>query len=133
MFPAVSQESDLTPISMSHRRPFVRTILTVYCLLFTLHFAARADPPRNYTSQVPKFTFAEDLPTQESQLKENPLIQRFRQGRRKLAADPFTPAYHFSSPEAQLNDPNGLCFWQNRWHLFYQANPPDDHRWHWAH
>ncbi len=36
------------------------------------------------------------------------------------------PAYHFVSPESLLNDPNGLCFWQGRWHLFYQAYPPDE-------
>jgi beta-fructofuranosidase len=41
-----------------------------------------------------------------------------------------------------LNDPNGLCFWQGRWHLFYQAYPPDEfpdpkdikkRRQHWGH
>ncbi len=99
----------------------------------TLTVSAAEPPPRDYTSLVPKFTFPDDLAAQEAQLKDNPLMQRFREGRRKLAADPFRPAYHFYSPEAQLNDPNGLCFWQGRWHLFYQANPPDDHRWHWAH
>ena len=32
-----------------------------------------------------------------------------------------------------LNDPNGICFWQGRWHLFYQAYPPEDTRQHWGH
>ena len=32
-----------------------------------------------------------------------------------------------------LNDPNGLCFWRGRWHLFYQAYPPEDPRQHWGH
>lgn len=41
-----------------------------------------------------------------------------------------------------MNDPNGLCFWQGRWHLFYQAYPPDEfpspadvlkRRQHWGH
>jgi beta-fructofuranosidase len=41
-----------------------------------------------------------------------------------------------------LNDPNGLCFWQGRWHMFYQAYPPDEfpdprdikkRRQHWGH
>jgi beta-fructofuranosidase len=110
--------------------------LLFLCAVAAATFSTRADPAdptRDYTSRVPKFTFADDLTSQEAQLKDNPLIQRFREARRKLAADPFRPAYHFYSPEAQLNDPNGLCFWQGRWHLFYQANPPDDHRWHWAH
>lgn len=37
------------------------------------------------------------------------------------------------SPESTLNDPNGLCFRQNRWHLFYQGYPPEDPRQHWGH
>jgi beta-fructofuranosidase len=32
-----------------------------------------------------------------------------------------------------MNDPNGLCFWQGRWHLFYQGYPPEDPRQHWGH
>lgn len=92
-----------------------------------------AAKPRDYTSRVPRFTFAGPLSEQEAQLEANPLMRRFRESRRKLADDRFRPAYHFYSPEAPLNDPNGLCFWQGRWHLFYQAKPPEDGRWHWAH
>ena len=43
------------------------------------------------------------------------------------------PIYHYVNPENRLNDPNGLCFWQGRWHLFYQAYPPEDPRQHWGH
>jgi len=50
-----------------------------------------------------------------------------------LAADPHRPIYHYVNPEGRLNDPNGLCFWQGRWHLFYQAYPPEDPRQHWGH
>jgi beta-fructofuranosidase len=32
-----------------------------------------------------------------------------------------------------MNDPNGLCLWQDRWHLFYQGYPPEDPRQHWGH
>jgi beta-fructofuranosidase len=85
------------------------------------------------TSRVPRFTFADSLEAQEKQLAENPLIQRFRESRRTLAADPYRPIYHFVSPESYLNDPNGLCFWQGRWHLFYQGYPPEDLREHWGH
>jgi len=91
------------------------------------------DKPRDLASRVPKFTFATELGQQETQLKENPTMQHFHEARLKDREAPWRPAYHFSSPEAQLNDPNGLCFWQGRWHLFYQARPPEDARWHWAH
>ena len=46
---------------------------------------------------------------------------------------PWRPVYHYVNPENTLNDPNGLCYWQGRWHLFYQACPPEDTRQHWAH
>jgi len=87
----------------------------------------------DYTSKVPQYTFATTLAEQEAQLADNPLMQRFRESRRKLAADRWRPLYHFVSPESSLNDPNGLCFWQGRWHMFYQGYPPEDPRQHWGH
>jgi sucrose-6-phosphate hydrolase SacC (GH32 family) len=41
------------------------------------------------------------------------------------ADDPYRPIYHYVNPEGRLNDPNGLCRWQGRWHLFFQAYPPE--------
>ena len=95
-----------------------------------------------HSSHTPKYIFADTLEDQEAQLKSNPLILRFAESREKLASDPYRPAYHFVSPENMLNDPNGLCFWQGRWHLFYQGYPPDEfpdskdikkRRQHWGH
>ncbi len=60
-------------------------------------------------------------------------LQRFAESRRNLSADRYRPVYHFVSPERTLNDPNGLCFWHGRWHLFYQAQPAGDDRQHWGH
>ncbi len=98
--------------------------------------------PVPYASPVPKQQFSETLAEQEEELKSNALMLRFAASRKKLAADRYRPAYHFVSPENMLNDPNGLCFWQGRWHLFYQAYPPDEfpnpqdikkRRQHWGH
>ena len=91
------------------------------------------DESFDYTSKVPQFTFASTLEEQEEQLKTNPLILRFKESRKKLAKDPHVPLYHFISPENRLNDPNGLSFWQGRWHMFYQGYPPEDPRQHWGH
>lgn len=85
------------------------------------------------TSRVPQFHFGTTLAEQERELAENPLTLRFAASRESMAIDPYRPGYHFVSPEGRLNDPNGLCFWQNRWHLFYQGYPPDDPRQHWGH
>ena len=60
-------------------------------------------------------------------------MQRLLEARRSYAGDPHRPIYHYINPEANLNDPNGLCFWQGRYHLFYQAYPPEDTRQHWGH
>ena len=87
----------------------------------------------NYVSRVPQYTFADTLKEQKEQLEENPLLQRFKEARSKMLTDPHRPIYHFVSPENSMNDPNGLCFWQNQWHLFYQAYPPEDTRQHWGH
>ena len=89
-------------------------------------------PPDN-TSSAPRFTFAGTLAEQQAQLAANPLMERFRESRQRLASDPYRPLYHFVSPESGLNDPNGLCFWQGQWHLFYQGYPPEDSRPHWGH
>ena len=78
------------------------------------------------SSKAPRFEFAETLEEQENQLRRNPLLQRMREARREKADDPHRSLYHYVNPEYALNDPNGLCFWQGRWHLFYQARPPED-------
>ena len=70
---------------------------------------------------------------QEAQLRAHPTLRRFAASRQAMAADPYRPLYHFVSPEGNLNDPNGLCFWRGQWHLFYQAFPPADPRPYWGH
>ena len=84
-------------------------------------------------SLVPKFQFSTTLEQQECELITNPLLQRMKQVRKSLENDPYRPIYHYVNPEGRLNDPNGLCFWQGNWHLFYQAYPPEDPRQHWGH
>ena len=94
---------------------------------------SRSPAPEKFPSLVPKQTFSQTLTEQERELKTNELMRRFAASRKKLSADRYRPAYHFVSPESTLNDPNGLSFWQGRWHLFYQAYPPEDTRQHWGH
>ncbi len=89
--------------------------------------------PEAFPSPVPRSQFATDLATQQRQLATDPLMQRLRASRARLAGDPYRPQYHYVNPEGTLNDPNGLCYWQGRYHLFYQAYPPEDRRQHWGH
>lgn len=103
----------------------------ILSLLFNEVLAQPDKPP--YTSPVPKFSYPTTLQEQEEALKKDELMQRFAASRKKLSTDKYRPIYHFISPESTMNDPNGLCYWQGNWHLFYQAYPPEDKRQHWGH
>ncbi len=49
--------------------------------------------------------------------------------------DWLKPIYHFTPKKNWMNDPNGLCYFQGKYHLFFQHNPHADH-WgdiHWGH
>ena len=65
------------------------------------------------------------------------LRQRLRLARQisRVRRDPLHPRWHFAPPANWLNDPNGLIYWQGRYHLFYQHNPFEP-AWgsiHWGH
>ncbi len=111
-----------------------RAIIVLITVLGSL-YPLRADDeqPVDYESKVPKFNYAQTLPKQQAQLETNPLMLRFRKSRLRLAADPHRPIYHFVNPENRMGDANGLCRWQNRWHLFYQCRPAEEDRVHWGH
>ncbi len=89
--------------------------------------------PDAFASKVPSYDFSDSGRAQERQLKSNPLLKRFSESRAELSRNPHRPLYHFSCPEGSITDPNGLCFWRGRWHLFYQSYPPEDPRQHWGH
>ena len=84
-----------------------------------------------HDSLVPRReSYAVTLREQLEQLKTDSQVLRFAASRKRLAADPYRPVYHYVNPEGTLNYPNGLCFWQERYHLFYQAYPSEDPRQH---
>ena len=111
--------------------------LLMFSLIYVITGASQPalsqDTPADHTSKVAVFQFSTKLEEQEEQLKKNLILLNFAESRKKLAADKFRPIYHYVNPQNVMNDPNGLCFWQGRWHLFYQAFPAEDPRVHWGH
>ena len=69
--------------------------------------------------------FSEDSENPKNELFYHPYTKYAAEQREKQVSDPYCPRYHFSAPEGRMNDPNGLCFWKGKWHLFYQAYPPE--------
>ncbi|MEY8338123.1 GH32 C-terminal domain-containing protein [Lachnospiraceae bacterium 62-35] len=40
-----------------------------------------------------------------------------------MAEGIYRDQYHFAPPAGWMNDPNGLCWYRGRYHMFYQYNP----------
>lgn len=74
-----------------------------------------------------------DENTQLEALKHSQQLQAYAAYRERVKDNPYNPSYHFYAPDGMINDPNGLCFWKGKRHLFYQAYPPADSRQHWGH
>jgi len=54
---------------------------------------------------------------------------------RKFMNEIYRPQYHFSPEEKWMNDPNGMVFYEGKYHLFFQ-HYPDALHWgpmHWGH
>ncbi len=51
-----------------------------------------------------------------------------------LPTCPNAPLYHFAPRTGWMNDPNGLCYYKGKWHLFYQYyNPAEIDGMQWGH
>ncbi len=110
-----------------------KTVALVFAMSYLASIADSTAAEIKYPSKVERQSYADTLDEQLEQLQDDPQIKRWAASRKAMASDPHRPLYHFVNPQANLNDPNGLCQWQGRYHLFYQAYPPEDPRQHWGH
>jgi beta-fructofuranosidase len=62
-------------------------------------------------------------------------LQEAMKMRQKLKKDIHYPQYHLTPPGNWMNDPNGMIFWQGKYHVFYQYNPEKAfwNNLHWGH
>lgn len=110
--------------------------VNIYTFLFcTIFFAIEcyAQQASYPKSKILQKNFSSNLKEQLRELEKDPFVQYLNECREKWKDNPYRPIYHFSSPESILHDPNGLCYWQGNWHLFYQYLPSKDFRQHWGH
>lgn len=84
-------------------------------------------------SLVPKEIYSKEYAKQIKELEKSNLLKRFAKSRKALSVNPHRPNYHMTSPECAMHDANGLCRYKGRWHLFYQAYPPEHSKQHWGH
>ncbi|MBP3334079.1 MAG: glycoside hydrolase family 32 protein [Clostridia bacterium] len=84
-------------------------------------------------SKLPFIIWPETEDEQKIALENSEQLAEFREYRKKIRNHPYTPYYHFCSPNGNLNDPNGICYYNGKYHMFYQQYPPIDPRQHWGH
>lgn len=65
-------------------------------------------------------TYPQTLEEQIAFLRDHPFLKNARAARAERYADYLTPRYHFVNAEGYMNDPNGFCYWNGRYHLFFQ-------------
>lgn len=51
--------------------------------------------------------------------------QALEHGRAGIKEAKMRQRYHFMAPAGWINDPNGVVYYKNRYHVFYQSNPFD--------
>jgi beta-fructofuranosidase len=81
----------------------------------------------------PPSLYPATLAAQVAALADDPQVRAHQAARQRLADDPYRPAVHFAPPGGMMNDPNGPCFWQGNYHLFYQWVAPGGSPLLWGH
>ena len=72
---------------------------------------------------IDKKQYPDNLDEQLTALEDDELMKLYRELRQKAAANRYRPIYHFTAFN-WIGDPNGLCYWQGKYHCFYQGHLP---------
>ena len=72
---------------------------------------------------IDKKQYPDNLDEQLTALEDDELMKLYRELRQKAATNRYRPIYHFTAFN-WIGDPNGLCYWQGKYHCFYQGHLP---------
>ena len=72
---------------------------------------------------IDKKQYPDNLDEQLTALEDDELMKLYRELRQKAAANRYRPIYHFTAFN-WIGGPNGLCYWQGKYHCFYQGHLP---------
>ncbi|MCI1218530.1 glycoside hydrolase family 32 protein [Bifidobacterium crudilactis] len=81
------------------------------------------------TEQIPQYQAVKD------DAKELAKAEQAIRAQATTRNDRWYPRFHIASDGGWINDPNGLCFYRGRWHVYYQLHPYGT-QWgpmHWGH
>ena len=70
-----------------------------------------------------KRRYPDRIEEQVEALSDDGLLQALLELRKDAAENRFRPIYHFSAFN-WIGDPNGLCYWKGKYHIFYQGHLP---------
>jgi hypothetical protein len=89
------------------RKPVMASMIILIIMLtaFGQKQTLAKETPADYTSKVPKYSYANTPEEQEEQLESDPLLMRFSESSKQLAVDPYRQIYHYVNPEGNLNEP----------------------------
>lgn len=62
-------------------------------------------------------------PAPQQPVEQGEPLGPLTEGYAGLYTERFRPQYHYSPPFGWMNDPNGMVYYQDQYHLFYQYNP----------
>lgn len=115
--------STIIPIPMKCILPLLTTLLLALPLALP---SAEVPKPESQARGLPaplpayRENITPSATAEYEKLAVHPELEFFKKSRAEMQRDQQHPKYHFLAPEGETGDPNGFCYWQGNWHLFYQ-------------
>ena len=115
------RSAKLTNYGSPYRIPDIVTeVVMDYAKELISKYKSKVEALKRY---IEKKQYPGTIKEQQESLKNDDLMKLYRELRQELSADPYRPIYHFGAAN-WFGDPNGLCYWQGKYHIFYQGYLP---------